>query len=209
MPANATHPLVEAVKQSGARPIFGELDQGLGLYSRRHIRIAWLQPPLGLPGRYEGFAGVTVLITATVCLGQYRKQADGSAGRCDHLWVAFVTRPQTAGALLVFNGEALYARFVAESGQIEPIVYADAATQLERLQTIGPRQESALRWSPSVCRRRQGCRFGLLSKVRRWPTGLRFGFRTRVRLQPSGCMRAVKIRQWNGCPSYVRFITPP
>jgi hypothetical protein len=52
--------------------------------------------------------------------------------------------PRMAGALLVFNKEELYTQFLAESEEVEPIVYQQAGEQYQRLSALAPRQESAL-----------------------------------------------------------------
>jgi hypothetical protein len=57
--------------------------------------------------------------------------------------------PRKAGALLVFNDEALHERFLAENEEVEHFVYQQAAEQLQRLAEIAPIQEAALKlvWS--------------------------------------------------------------
>ena len=145
LPANATHPLVEVVKQSGAIPIFGELNQDLQLSSHQHVRIVWSQPLPGILIKDGIVAEHTVLdYSDSVPLpaletGESSFQADVTIFDL-HL----SPDPKTAGALLVFNSEALYARFIADSRPAEPTLYARAASQLKRLPAIVSRQVTAL-----------------------------------------------------------------
>ena len=61
LPANATHPLVEAVIQSKAAPVFGALDENLALCHQGSFRIAWVQPGSGLPTGSNITAEITVI----------------------------------------------------------------------------------------------------------------------------------------------------
>jgi hypothetical protein len=145
LPANATHPLVASVKQSGAKPGFGELDQDLKLCSNRHFRIAWVQPPLGLPTQSYVPAEITVLDHGdSVPLAFSASSGTSFTADVEIFGLHLSPDLQMAGALLVFNNEALYARMQRASTEVEPVVYRRAAQQLERLRNIVPRQQSAL-----------------------------------------------------------------
>jgi hypothetical protein len=145
LPPNATHTLVEVVKESGTKPLFGELNQDLQLSSRQSTRIAWLQPPLGLPIAGNVDAEFTVLDHSD-SVPQRVMATNQSSFRADVtiFGLHLSSDPKTAGSLLVFNSETLYSRFMAKHKQVEPMACAQAARQLNRLQTLTCHQTRAV-----------------------------------------------------------------
>jgi hypothetical protein len=145
LPANATHGLVEAIKRSGARPVFGELDSNLALCHVHPFRIAWSQPVLGLSTGENVTAEITVLehgdtLPNNLLIPNNLPLPADVAIFGLHL----STHPETEGALLVFNHEALYARFMAVDREVEPSLYRLAAKQVARVWHLAAQQQAAL-----------------------------------------------------------------
>jgi hypothetical protein len=147
LPANATHPLVEAVKQVGATPSFAQLDQNLNLAFDEQHRIVWLEPLLGLPAQESISAEILVLDhgDSVPRLSDLRLPGAHQVSVDVELYGLHLSHVSSkAGALLVFNSEELYVQFLAQNEQIEPLFYRQAAEQLPRLAQMMPAQESAL-----------------------------------------------------------------
>jgi hypothetical protein len=145
LPVNATQSLVESVKQHGAQPILGDLDQDLALCNNRQVRVAWMQPPLGLPTENQRPAEIAVLDHGdTVPVAPLDSREIPWRADVEVFGLHLSPDPGRAGALLVYNNEALYARMLVGSTKPEPIIHLYAIQQLERLRWIVPRQRFAL-----------------------------------------------------------------
>jgi dTDP-4-amino-4,6-dideoxygalactose transaminase len=145
MPPNATHPLVEAVMKSGAKPLFGELDQNLKLSGPRQTRITWLQAPLGLSIENDADSQITVM-DCSDSVPRGAAAAGKSSYQADVTIFGLHLSPdaEASGILLVFNSETLYSRMLARNKSIDPAICAQAAIQLKRLQFITSHQAAAL-----------------------------------------------------------------
>jgi hypothetical protein len=144
LPANATNRLIEAVKQSGTKPVFGNLDHTLKLGAHPHVRIVWSQPPLGLPVEADRSAELTVLDHSDSVPRRVLESSPLLWADATIFGLHLSPDPRRTGALVVFQSEELRARFQAAGKKIAPDLYCLAANQLQRLQTIAPRQTSAL-----------------------------------------------------------------
>lgn len=108
LPANATRPLVEAVKHHSARPYFLDLDANLGLHvhleHRANVRIVWAQPIGGLPTPSAWTERALWIDYADTLPNAGSTQHPGTAAM---LWGLHLSRDEAqAGALLAFPGEA-------------------------------------------------------------------------------------------------------
>jgi hypothetical protein len=145
LPANATHSLVEAIKHSGAKALFGAPDANLGLHQTRPVRISWQQPVLGLPGSENATSEISVLEHGDSL------PADFSGSNHSRLPADVVifglhlaTQTEREGALLVFRNQALFARVMAAGSELEPSLYSLAARQLARVSRLARRQQAAI-----------------------------------------------------------------
>jgi hypothetical protein len=144
LPANATHPLVEAVKRSGATPRFATLDRNLGLVGEPDVRVAWSQPPLGMAAERAHTSGITILDHGDSV--PHSLSSIGSPERADVtiFGLHLSSDRSVSGILMVFRSAELLDLYRREASEITPTLYRRAAAQLQRLQPIAQRQEDAL-----------------------------------------------------------------
>jgi len=147
LPANATHPLVEIIKQVGAKPLFAALDCNLGIVTGKQCRLAWLQPLFGLPVQDSISAEISILDHGDSVPGSVprnvAREKDASAD-IELYGLCLSHNPDRAGALVVFNQQEHYTQFLAENEEVDPSIYQRADEQLQRLYNLAPMQESAL-----------------------------------------------------------------
>jgi hypothetical protein len=117
IPANTRRPLSEAVKKSGGKPLFIELDRDLNFVPETpgldDVRLTWTQPVGGMPPA-EQLPHTTLLIDYSY--GLPAASADALPGAAT-IWglhlSTMVGRSPEDGALIAFNDDALYQAAVA------------------------------------------------------------------------------------------------
>lgn len=145
LPANVSHALLEAVKRTRARILFGDLNDDLELCTERPVRVVWAEPVLGLPTGINARAELVVLDHSDT-LPQAAAPGNAEIAHADVALygLQLAAAAEDAGALLVFRDCALAARVAANIASTERIDAALALVQLARLQPLARRQLAAL-----------------------------------------------------------------
>src|SRR5262245_23332896 len=140
VPANATRPLVEALKEHGARPRFLPLDDRLGLAGDDPPARVWAQPSVGLLDP-RPLPVAAFWVDQADTLPSLARPAVGDVA----LWGLHLSAdPEQAGALLAFADPDLADRVAARVGAVDPPDGARAGAQLARLPGLAERQRLAL-----------------------------------------------------------------
>lgn len=145
LPPNSTHRLVESVKRSGSRPVFGELDESLSLANADRVRLAWSQPIAGLPSSVDVDADFLVidhsdsLPNALAFTGKNSLPVDIVI-----FGLHLSSDPTTAGALVVFGNAEIYRQWQATSGEPSSHLCQLAERQLARINQLSMEQRAAL-----------------------------------------------------------------
>ena len=138
LPANVTHALLEAVKDSGACVCFGDLDYALNLCSERAVRVAWAEPMLGLPTGVHALAAVTVIDHGdSLPHGAAKPFPLPGRAAVAIYGLQLAAESDQAGAVLVFHDHALAARVAALLGPADRLADGLALAQLAQLQAVG------------------------------------------------------------------------
>lgn len=152
IPANTRRPLSEAVKRSGGKPLFIELDRDLNFVPETPglagSRLTWAQPVGGMPPA-RALPGKTLLVDYGFSLPAAQIDSRPGAATMWGLHIGtMVGRSPADGALISFNDEALYQ---ATAALVEPEDLPDlnlALAQCHRLsgpQGIAARQLAVYR----------------------------------------------------------------
>ncbi len=139
LPANASRPLVEAIKQAGARPYFVNLDADLTLHvASPAVGLTWGQSVAGMGPRVNFDGGPVWLDCAETLPGP-----DGPDAEVALYGLQLAADERSAGALLVFQKAELAERVAAQLNR-RTLAVARALAQYRRWGGLGVRPQKAL-----------------------------------------------------------------
>lgn len=139
LPANASRPLVEAIKQAGARPHFVNLDADLTLHvASPVVGLTWGQSVTGMTPRVNFGGGPVWLDCAETLPGP-----DGPEAEVALYGLQLAADERSAGALLVFQKAELAKRVAARLNR-RKLDAARALAQFRRWEGLVVRQQMAL-----------------------------------------------------------------